>query len=139
MLELSLFSSHIAAAHVARDIVHNLLSHGIVENLVEQGAGLLVVGVWVSVCVPAKWSVHGLGMNFVGSSSLLWPVDSSWFVVWCGTVATSNIHDTITLVVGRSHSCSVWAVDWDLVVVGSKSMSVSVRIVDESSLKHFAV
>jgi hypothetical protein len=73
----------------------------------------------VSVCVPAKWSVHRLSMNFVGSSSLLWTVESSWFVVWRGTVAASNVHDTITLVVGRSHPCSVWTVDWNLVVVGS--------------------
>ena len=139
MLELSLFSSCIDAAHVASNVVHNLLSHCIVENLVEQGTRLLVVGVRVSVCVSAERSIYRLSMDLVGISSLLHIAESSWFVVWCCTIATSDVHDTITLVVGRPHSCSVWAVDRDLVVVGSKSMPVGIRIVDESSLEHFAV
>ena len=117
MLELSLFGGCVDTTHVSSNVVHNLLSHSVVENLVKQGARLLVIGVWVSVCVSAKWSVYRLSMNLVGVSSLFWSVESGWFVVWSGTVATCNIHDTITLVVGRSHSCSVGAVDRDLVVV----------------------
>ena len=38
-----------------------------------------------------------------------------------------------------THAGSVWAVDWDLLVVWSKSMSVSIWVIDESSLEHLAV
>lgn len=53
------------------------------------------------------------------------------------TIATSvfvDSHGSITLrVVDFS---SVWAVDWDLFIIGSKSVTMSVRIREETALKH---
>ena len=124
---------------MAGDVIHNLLSHGIVKYLVEKSAWLLVVGVWMGVLVSANWTHRRLSVDSVGCTSLLWTTECGWLVVWCLAITASDVHDTVTLVVGRTHSCSEWTVDWDLVVVGSESMSVSIRVVDESSLKHLAV
>jgi hypothetical protein len=46
--------------------------------------------------------------------------------------------DTITEVV-RTEASSVGAVDGDLVVVSSHTVTVSVRVVKESALKHLVI
>ena len=50
-------------------------------------------------------------------------------------LATVHDHWTITSHV-VTQSSSVRAVNWDLVVVGAKSVSMSVRVVQKSALKH---
>ena len=47
------------------------------------------------------------------------------------------VDETISLVVGDSGS--VWAVNWDLLVVNAKSMTVGVWVREKSSLQHFIV
>ena len=119
---------------MASDVVHDLGSHSVVEHLVEESAGLLVEGVWVGVGVPANWPSNRLSVDFVSSSTFLWSSHGGWLVVFGWAVATANVHNTVALVVGGTHPCSIGAVNWDLVVVGPKSVPVSIRIVDESSL-----
>ena len=50
-----------------------------------------------------------------------------------------HVHNSISLIVSGSKSCSEWAVDWNLMVVGSKTMSMGVSVVDKSALKHLVV
>jgi hypothetical protein len=61
-----------------------------------------------------------------------------WLIVGHLSI-TVQVHDSVALVISGSHSRSVWAVDWDLVVVGAEAMSVGIRVVDESALEHLAV
>jgi len=87
----------------------------LVEDFVEECAWLLIDSVRVSVRISGNWagcwlSVDSVLLVFTGSLEL------RWLVVW-GLAITVQVHDSVALVVGRSHSCSVWAVDWNLVVV----------------------
>ena len=56
-------------------------------------------------------------------------------VVWLRSLVSIDTHGTITLTI--RNTSSVWAVNWDLVVVSAKSMTVSIRVREESALKHF--
>lgn len=137
MLELSFFCSAVTCTKVASNVIHSALSHSFIEDLVEECARLLVVVVWMNVGVSSNWSicwlcVDGVLFIFFGSCHL------SWLVVWSLSI-TVRIHHSVALVVCRSESCSIWAVNWDLVVVGSETMSVGVSVVDKSSLQHFVV
>lgn len=58
-------------------------------------------------------------------------------VVWSAALVAINGHGTVSLAVGKLDS--VWAVDWDLLVVDTESVSVSVRVREESSLEHLVL
>ena len=64
-----------------------------------------------------------------------------WFVVDHGSLVSIGHHNTVTLVIWAAEGS--WhvdrSVDWDMVVVGSKAMSMRIWIVDESSLEHLVV
>lgn len=70
----------------------------------------------------------------LGFGSHLVTVEGGGFVVNSGSLVTVDGHGTITLVVGDSSS--VGAVDGDLVVVGTESVSVGVGIREETALEH---
>jgi len=120
------------------NVIHGADSHAFIEDLVEERAWLLIVSVWVSVCVSTDRSSEFM---LVDSKLLvlLWSFNLTWFVVRSLAIAASNVHDTITLVVSGTQSCSVWTVDRNLMVVGSKTMSMGVSVVDKSALKHLVV
>jgi len=137
VLELSLFGGAVDGAHVTRNVVHKTLSLALVEHFVEENAWLLIHSVRVSVCVSADWAVCVLGVDgvllvFSGSLVLRW-------LVVRGLAETVQVHDSVALIIGGTQSGSVWAVDWNLVVVGAEAMSVGVGVVDESALEHLAV
>lgn len=56
------------------------------------------------------------------------------FVVNSGSLVTVDAHGTVTLVVGDSSS--VGAVDGDLVVVSTESVSVGIRVREQTALEH---
>ena len=61
-------------------------------------------------------------------------------VVDHASIASCGDHHTITLVVWAAKGLEVsWAVDWDMVMVCSKTPSMSIWIVDKSTLEHLAV
>lgn len=53
------------------------------------------------------------------------------------TLVSIDSHWAVTYVV--VNACAVWAINWDVFVVGSKSMSVSVGVVQKSSLEHLII
>jgi hypothetical protein len=137
VLELSLLGGAVDGAHVSRDVVHKTLSLALVEDFVEEGAWLLIDSVRVSVRISGNWAgcwlgVDGVLLVFAGGLVLRW-------LVVGGFAVTVHVHDSVALVIGGSESGSVWAVDWNLVVVGAEAMSVGVRVVNESTLEHLAV
>lgn len=61
-------------------------------------------------------------------------VERSGFVVNSRSLVTVDAHGTVTLVVGDSSS--VGAVNGDLIVVSTESVSVGIRIREETTLEH---
>ena len=57
-----------------------------------------------------------------------------WLVIWLGSLVAVYTHWSVSLTVVDSGS--VRAVDWDLVVVGTKSVSVGVVVRKKSALEH---
>ena len=127
-----------ALAEATRDVVHHLLAHGVVEDLAEEFAGLLVVGVGVLVGIAASRANQGLWSPLVAHALNGSARDGVWLVVGQGSVSTVDGHETITSVV-VAHAGLVGAVDGDLVVVRSESVSVSVGVVHETALEHLVV
>lgn len=63
---------------------------------------------------------------------------SAGFVVLSAAAAAVDAHLSVTNVVGAETS-TVGAVDWNLIVVGSEAVAVSIGVVEKSSLEHFVV
>lgn len=127
-----------ALAEATRDVVHDLLSHGVVIDLAEEGTGLLVVGVRVRELVATGLANHGLLLLCVLGSLDGSAVDRVGLVIRLRSVTSVDGHEAITDVVVL-HGCAVWAVDGDLIVVGSESVSMGIGVVDEATLEHLAV
>lgn len=128
VLDLSFFGSLIACTKVASNIVHSALPHTLVKDLVEQVTRLSVDVVRMFIRISADWSISWLVMNSVLRISLH-RTELTWFVVRNLTIAVM-IRNSVSLIVGGSKLSSEWAVDWNLVVVGAKTMSVGVSVID---------
>ena len=91
-----------------------MLSVSLGENLLPQSSWLLVVGIWVSIFVSTD-----LSGNVLLSPGILrvlnWSSESVWLIVWTSTLVSVNRCRTISEIV--SNSSSVWAVNWNLIVV----------------------
>lgn len=70
-----------------------------------------------------------------------WSSEGVWLVVDQGSLASVCHHNTVTLVIWATEG--LWhvdrSVDWDVVMVGAKAMSVSIWVVKKSSLEHLVV
>lgn len=118
---------------MTNDVAEGVGSFLFGHNLSEQGTGLREVVVGVSGFETADQTSNSLGGE-LGFGSHLVTVEGGGFVVNFGSLVTVDVHGTITLVVGDSSS--VGAVDGDLVVVGTESVSVGIRIREETTLEH---
>jgi hypothetical protein len=115
------------------DVVDNALALGVVEDSSEEVASLFVVIVGMVVCVTSDLtvvvsSVPGGGGVFNGT------VSGVRLVVDFTSLVAVNAHGTVTDHV--SSTSAVGAVDRDLLVVGTKSVSVGVGVGEKTSLKH---
>lgn len=138
MLDLSFLGSAVALTKVTGNVVHGALPHFFVKDIVEERTRLFVDSIGMRVSIPSNWSCHLLSMDGI-LFVLFWSVERSWFVISGLAVASTDIHDSVALVVSMSQFSSVRAVNWDLMMVRSETMSMGVRVVDESALKHLAV
>ena len=121
----------------ARDVVNQVGTVGLGEDLTEQITGLLVVAVWVCVRIAAgravdRFSVPGMLLVLDGSGNT-----SRFIVLGFATTAVDG-HWTIADLVG-AHASSVGTVDGNLVVVSANAMTVRIWVIQESSLKHLIV
>lgn len=114
-------------------VLDQVVSVSVSENVGPESSWLLEVSVWMLVFVSTDLS---LNLELVPGVFwiLLWTVHSVWLVVWLTSVVAIDGCSTISNVAGNSSS--VRAVDWDLLVVLSKSVSVGIWIGEKSSLKH---
>ena len=129
-----------ALAESTGNIFDDLCSHVVIEDLAEELTRLLVVGVGVLVWVSSNDGVDVLAMDGPLLAALNWTALGVWLVVDHAAHASSGDHHAVALVVWASEGLQVpWAVDGDVVVVGTESPSVGIGVVDESSLEHLAV
>lgn len=68
---------------------------------------------------------------------LNWSTDGTGLIVMSRSLVAIYSSRTISLIV--SDSCSIWAVNGDLIVVGSESVTMSVGVREQSSLEHLVV
>jgi len=117
------------SSHIGDQVIAILIGH----DLSEQCLRLCEVAVRVVGFVSRSQSSHlegSLSEFLSGSGSS----EAVRLVVGFGALVSVDIHETITMVI--IWSGSEWAIDWDLVIVNSKSMSVGVRVGEKTSLKH---
>lgn len=122
-----------ALAESTGNVVDNTLALGVVEDIAEEATGLLVVVVGVVVGVAADLTVvvgSVPGSGGVGDGT----VSRVGVVVDLTLLVAVGAHRTVTDHV--RYAGTVGAVDGDLLVVGSESMSVGVGVGEETSLEH---
>ena len=115
------------------DVVDQVGSVLRAHDLSVQGSGLgeITVGVGGSVSLDQAANSEGAQCEALvldGAS------EAVGLVVRGGSLVAIHVHGAVSLVVG--HSGSEGAVDGDLVIVGSESMSVGVGVGEESALEH---
>lgn len=135
-LDLSLLNVSSNWLHSANDVINKISSLLFVEDLSEQSSRLLEVVVGVAVCESSSCAGHRLRSPFElgvlnGASKRV------RLVVRAVSLVTIHSCRAITLIV--SNSCSVGAVDRNLVKVSAKSVTMSIRVREKSSLKHLVV
>jgi len=110
-----------------------MISVSVGENFFPKGSWLLEVGVGMGKWVATNCSTYlELMPSFAGIFN--WTIKSIWFVVWSTAIVTVGNSCTISNI--RCNSSSVWAIDWNLLVVLTESMSMSIWVGEESSLEH---
>ena len=131
----SLFDIHAAVLQATTNVLNNCLSLLIIENSSEKLSWLLIVIIRMLVSISTSITSNSplvvcVGFIFSGS------VQRVRLVV--GTVGVAVSHwETISLVVGNLGS--VWAIDRNLLIVRSKTMSVSIWVREETTLEHLVV
>jgi len=122
-----------APAQATRGVAHDTLALRVVEDLVEQGGGLLVVGVRVLVVVAAYHALVGCAVLHEGLV-LDGTAQRVGFIVDCtAVVAVGHGVAIANHVVGAR---SVRAVDRHEVVVGAETVPVRVRVGEKTALQH---
>ena len=113
-----------------------MLSVGLGEDLGPKGSWLLEVVVWMLVLVSADFTSD---LVFVPGELWIffWSVKGIWLIIWLSTIIAINSSSTISNI--RSNSSSIRAINWNLFVVLSESVSVGVWIREKSALKHLIV
>ena len=138
MLDEALLDISTALTESTRDVVHDLLAHLVIEDFAEEGAWLLIVVIGVGVGVATGLAIHLLLSPGVDTVLHGGSADRVGLVVGLSAVAAIDGHEAVAGVV-VAHASAVGTVDRDLVVVRSESMSVGVRVVDETALEHLVV
>ena len=123
MGEESFLNVSSSAREWSRKVLDEALSLVLGEDLVPEDSWLFVWGIWMRISISTSLSTNcEFNLSFIWI--LLWSVENVWLIVDSRSEVAVNCGSTISLVV--CNSSSVWAVDWDLLVVLSKSISVSV-------------
>lgn len=121
---------------MSNDVVDQVGSVLRAHDLSEQGSGLSEVAVGVGGSVSLDQSADSEGAQ--GEALVLdGASEAVGLVVGGGSLVAINAHRAVSLVVGDSGSER--AVDGDLVIVGSESVSVGVGVGEESALEHSVV
>jgi hypothetical protein len=111
-----------------------MLSIGLREYFIPESSWLFEISIGMSV---SESTGCARDWSFMPSVSLVFfrTVQGVRLVIRVGAMSNGYVSSTISRVV--SNSSSVGAVDWNLLVVFTQSISVSIGIREKSSLEHF--
>lgn len=133
--QLTLLDILLGVLQVTGNVVDQMSAFSIVEDLVPESSGLFEVGVGVVLRVTSSPSIFNRvlvdGVSLVGLGGTN---DGVGFVVGGRTLVAVDYHGTITLTVTNSRS--VRAVDGDLLVVDTQTVTVGIRVREETTLEH---
>ena len=114
-------------------VLDQVSSVSLIHHLSEEGSWLLEISVGVLVSISGCFSANSEG-NLLLGGILNWTILGVGLIVRSTSLVSIDGGEAISLIVGNSYS--VWAVDRDLVIVSTKSMSVGVRVGEKSALEH---
>jgi len=118
------------------EVRNKTFSLTLAEHFVPESSRLLITSVWVRMLK----STSSTGKGFLvpsGWGVFNWASHGVWLIIRFASGVT--IHDGWTISLHVGDSSSVRAVDWNLLVILSESVSMSVWIGEESSLEHLIV
>lgn len=131
--DLSLLNISVGVLEVSNDVVDEVSSLLVVHDLSEEGSGLSEVAVGVAGLISLDETSDLLGRGLIllsGGGS----TEGVGLVVGSASLISIDDHEAVSDSVGDS--CSEGAVDRDLVVVASESVSVGIDVREQSSLEH---
>ena len=120
----SRFYFNIIYLEMTNNIINQIGSLLIIHNLSKEGSWLCKVIVWVSWLIPSNQSCDS-------KLTSLWFRNNCERLKWIGFIirSISLIIEwlwSISLLI--NYSSSIWAINWDLSVISSQSMSMSIWI-----------
>jgi len=132
-LNLSFLDVSSGVLKVSSDVFNQVVSINILHDLSEQSTGLGKVVIGVSGSVSLNHTSH---LERSVSEALFFSVGakSVGFVVGSVTLVSIDLHETISLSI--DDTASVGAVNGDLLIVNTESVSVGIGIGEKSSLEH---
>lgn len=107
-----------------------------VHDLSEEDSWLFIIIVRVSMVMSTS-DTRNLNWSPLLGGILNWAVQSVRLIVGSASLIAINGSRTVSLVVSKSSF--VWAVNGDLIEVGSESMAMSIRVGEKSALKHLVI
>jgi len=115
------------------NVLNKVSSVSFIHDFSEESSGLLVIIIRMLVRVSASKTSNG-ELSLLLAWVLNWAIKSVWLIVRCTSLVAIDGGGAISLIV--SNSSSIRAVDRNLFIVGTESVSVGVRVGEESSLEH---
>ena len=113
------------SAEWSSQVGNEMLTIGFGENFLPKSSWLLEVGIWMGIWISTN-STCELSWGPSKSSVFNWSIEAVWLIVWCASTITIDSGSTISEVI--VYSSSIWAVDWNLLIVLSESISMSIWI-----------
>jgi hypothetical protein len=92
--------------------------------------------IWVLIWISANFTNKFL-FGFSMGAVVVWFFILIWFKVDLTTLVSINSKESISLTI--VNCSSVWAIDWNLGIVASKSVPVGVWIGEKPTLKHLVI
>ena len=138
MFDHALLNVTTALSKRTRNILNNLLAHFVVVNFAEEHARLFVIVVRVLVRVATRCSCHVFLFDCVNFVFDRLTSPRVGFIIGNASLRSVHIHGPIADVVGGISSAE-GAVYGNLLVIGTQTVTVCVRVINETSLQHLVV
>ena len=133
LLDHLLLNVSSGATKTAANIFNKVSSVSFVHDLSEESSGLLEIVIGMLMRVSASESSHR-EFNLLLAWILNRAIQRIGLIVGCASLVSIDGGRAIPLIVGNSSS--VGAVDGNLIIVGTESVSVSVGVREKSALEH---
>lgn len=119
---------------MSNDVADNVSLVLILHNLAEKSSWLREIVIGMSGLEATNKTSDSLSAELSFRERLVL-VEGRRLIIGLRSLISIDAHGAISLTIGNTSS--VWAVNWDLIVVSSESVTMSVRVREKSTLEHF--